>query len=82
MDLFLKLASVSATAGTVASDSIGEAVSEHAVDLPTEPPVIEETTIVKEMVDASVCQIKPSEGISICTVSKVSFDELNNSRSW
>ncbi|EYC11231.1 hypothetical protein Y032_0051g2089 [Ancylostoma ceylanicum] len=44
------------------NDSVSEAATEHAIDLPTEPPVVEETTSVKEVVDASVCQIKPSEG--------------------
>ncbi|KIH59330.1 Kunitz/Bovine pancreatic trypsin inhibitor domain protein [Ancylostoma duodenale] len=46
----------------VPNDSVSEAATEHAIDLPTEPPVVEETTAVKEVVDASVCQIKPSEG--------------------
>ncbi|KAL6742905.1 hypothetical protein Aduo_016000 [Ancylostoma duodenale] len=47
----------------VPNDSVSEAATEHAIDLPTEPPVVEETTAVKEVVDASVCQIKPSEGL-------------------
>ncbi|RCN45262.1 Kunitz/Bovine pancreatic trypsin inhibitor domain protein, partial [Ancylostoma caninum] len=62
--LMLKPAELGPSPATSAlpNDSVSEAATEHVIDLPTEPPVVEETTAVKEVVDASVCQIKPSEG--------------------
>ncbi|PIO72362.1 Kunitz/Bovine pancreatic trypsin inhibitor domain protein, partial [Teladorsagia circumcincta] len=42
--------------------ALPESEDEHPIDLPTEPPAVEETPVVKAVEDKSVCQIKPSEG--------------------
>ncbi|KAK6018243.1 Kunitz/Bovine pancreatic trypsin inhibitor domain protein, partial [Ostertagia ostertagi] len=42
--------------------ALPESEDEHPIDLPTEPPTVEETPVVKAVEDKSVCQIKPSEG--------------------
>lgn len=44
------------------STSPPASVDVHAIDLPTDPPPVEELPAVKEVTDKSVCQIRPSEG--------------------
>ncbi|XGW03811.1 hypothetical protein V3C99_015174 [Haemonchus contortus] len=44
------------------STALPESEDHHIIDLPTEPPTVEEAQPVKTAEDKSVCQIKPSEG--------------------
>ncbi|VDO28023.1 unnamed protein product [Haemonchus placei] len=44
------------------STALPESEDHHIIDLPTEPPTVEEVHPVKTAEDKSVCQIKPSEG--------------------
>uniref|UniRef100_A0A7I4YVA0 Kunitz/Bovine pancreatic trypsin inhibitor domain protein n=1 Tax=Haemonchus contortus TaxID=6289 RepID=A0A7I4YVA0_HAECO len=44
------------------STALPESKDHHIIDLPTEPPTVEEAQPVKTAEDKSVCQIKPSEG--------------------
>ncbi|KAK6054766.1 Kunitz/Bovine pancreatic trypsin inhibitor domain protein [Cooperia oncophora] len=61
--LMLKPAEAPKTiAATGLTTALPESEDEHIIDLPTEPPAVEEMPVAKTVEDKSVCHIKPSEG--------------------